>query len=191
MIMKRLTAMLLVLLSLQLYAQDKQEREFGVKEDEVPETALKWFNEAFNEPGKVNWYYEISSGKDSYEAKFKWKGNRYSVEFDTTGVIEDVEVTIPWKKIPSETRKILEHYFRTNYTKYKILKVQKQYSGEPGNLKSYMQGEEPIDIITVWEIEFHGRTETENELWEGLFAGGGSLLQIRKIIQSPTNNLEF
>ncbi len=174
-----------------LNAQEKLEEEYKVKEDEVPAQAKKWINETFGEMKGIKWYYEKSSGKVSYEAKLKTNNEIYSIEFDTTGLIEDIEQKYDWKNISQNTRKGLVHYFKSNYIKYKIIKIQKQYLGTPYNLKSLIKQNEMEGITVNYEIEFHGRTEKENELWECLFNSNGELLQKKKIILKPSNNLEF
>jgi hypothetical protein len=184
-------SILFFVLTLSLTAQDKIEREYGIKREEVPQKALKWFNEAFQDPGKVNWYFEESSGKGSYEAKFRLDGSTYSVEFDTSGYIEDIEIDISWKKIPAETRKNLEAFFESNYSRHKLMKIQRQYTGLPEVLLEFILNESLDGVTVKYEIEYHGKTETENELWEGLFDADGNAEQIRKIILAPTNNMEF
>jgi len=189
--MRRFITCFLILISLGTIAQDKEEKEFRVKRKDVPSEARKWFKDAFEGARKVNWYYEESSGTGSYEAKLKYRGLEYSVEFDTTGRIEDIEVKIEWEELPDEVKNNLNSYFSTNYTKYKILKIQKQYTGSPDDLEDLIDENEKEDITVRYELEFHGRTDTENELWEGLFSSNGSLIEVRKIKLMPTNNLEF
>jgi hypothetical protein len=184
-------SILFIMLSLNLIAQDKIEREYRIKREKVPELALKWFDEAFPETGKVNWYFEESSGKGSYEAKFKWEGRKYSVEFDTTGYVEDIEIDIPWKKIPVETRKNLEVFFESNYSRHKLMKIQKQHTASPEVLLDFILNGNLNGLAIRYEIEYHGKSETENELWEGLFNSEGNPEKVRKIILAPTNNLEF
>ncbi len=189
--MKLFISGFLVLLSLCVIGQDKVEKEFRVKKKDVPAEAKKWFKDAFEGAGKVNWYYEESSDKGSYEAKLKYRGLEYSVEFDTTGKIEDIEVRQEWEDLPHETKDNINNYFLSNYIKYKVLKIQKQYTGSPDNLEDLIDEDETEGITVRYEIEFHGKTEKENELWEGLFSSNGSLLKVRKIKMMPTNNLEF
>lgn len=54
-----------------LPAQDKVEREYRIKAKTVPEAASMWLEEAFPRTGRVKWYYEETSGKESDEAKFR------------------------------------------------------------------------------------------------------------------------
>lgn len=184
-------SILFIILGLNLLAQDKIEGELGIKREEVPEQALEWFDKAFPETRKVSWYFEESSGKGSYEAKFKWGGNTYSVEFDTRGIMEDIEIDISWKKIPAETRKNLKVFFESNYTRHKIIKVQRQHSAPPEILLDFILNGNLDEVTIKYEIEYQGKTETENELWEGLFNAEGDAERVRKIILAPTNNLEF
>lgn len=82
---------LFVLFSLQGQAQEKIERETGVKKDEVPMAAVEFMEDAFEGARKIKWYYEETSGKQSYEAKLKWEGRMNSIEFNANGLVEDIE----------------------------------------------------------------------------------------------------
>lgn len=186
-----LSLIVFTLTAFHVSAQEKFEREFRVKERDVPKEAVKWFRDAFEGAKKVNWYYEQSAEKNSYEAKLEYKGLKYSVEFDTTGVIEDIEITVDWNEIPLDTRTRLEAYFDANYSKYRCLKIQKQYTGSPDDLEDLIDENEMESITVRYEIEFHGKTENDNEIWEGLFDAAGNLEELRKVKQSPTNNLLF
>ncbi len=181
----------LFLAVINLNAQEKVEEEYRVKESEVPVQAQKWIHGTFGEMKGIKWYYEKSSGKASYEAKLKSDRKVYSIEFDTMGVIEDVEQKYEWNELESDIKTNLTKYFRSNYIKYKIIKIQKQYVGTATDLKNYIRQNEKEGITVNYEIEFHGKTQTENELWECLFSSNGELLQKKKIILKPANNLEF
>jgi hypothetical protein len=185
-------ALLLVnLSSADIKAQEKTEREYGIKKRDVPKPSIEWMQDAFEGFKRIKWYYEESSGKNSYEAKLNWKGYQYSVEFDTTGSIEDIEMIIPLEELPGIALDNITGWMNSSYEKYRILKIQKQYQGDPDDLEDLMDEDETEGIEVFYEIEFHGKTETENELWEGLFDSQGIHIQTRKIVRNPSNNLEF
>ncbi|MEB2774539.1 hypothetical protein SYJ56_04435 [Algoriphagus sp. D3-2-R+10] len=174
------------------FAQDKIEREFGIKENEVPKEARDWLYDAFESTRKIKWYKEVFESGFSYEAKFKLKGEFYSVEFDSLGRIEDVEIEMDFEKLPADLQNGLKVYLSTNYKSSDIKRVQIQYSGEPDDLEDFFDENSQEGIITRYEIEFIGPDETGgSQLWEGLFASDGQLIQKRKIIVSPSENLIF
>jgi hypothetical protein len=51
----------------------------------------------------------------------------YSIEFSKQGILEDIEILIDPVDIPNDTFQIIENYLKTNYSKYKIKRLQQQY----------------------------------------------------------------
>ena len=172
-------------------AQPKTEREMRIAQEEVPESALNWFYEVFPETAKVKWYAEETTGKRSFEAKLKHDGQKLSVEFSESGEIEDIESEINWKEMPEELQQNLERYFDQHFKRYSIRKVQRQWTGSDGDLKSAISQNIPSEINTRFEIEFYGVDGDRKALWEGLFSEDGALIQKREIILRPTDNLNY
>jgi hypothetical protein len=180
-----------LLISASLFAQEKVEEERRIKKSEVPANARKWLRDAYEGKKKVRWYYEETSGEQSYEAKLKWKGHLHSVEFNTEGIIEDIEVKLQEADLPETVRRNLEHYFETTYTSHTILKVQRQWIGSSEDLEDAIDENEVEDVETRYEIEFYGRAGSEKEIWEGLFDAQGQMIRKRIIELKPTDNLRF
>ncbi|MFP4289652.1 MAG: hypothetical protein ACLFQS_10375 [Bacteroidales bacterium] len=186
-------------LSFPVNAQEKIEREKSVKQSEVPPKALEWISESFDSPQKVKWYHEISNEGISYEAKLKHQTDNYSVKFDTTGIIRDVEKIIRIKEIETFARKSITDYFEENYQRFKILKIQIQYTGTPDHLQKMLirnmdkDGEDfgKLNIVVKYEIEYRGKTKTDDRLWEALFDKRGKLLSKRVIILQQNFNVEY
>jgi hypothetical protein len=190
-----LTKVLIIFLALlafsDLSAQNKVERETRIRKRFVPEEAKEFVDDVFEGFKRVRWYQEVSGEGKFFEAKFKWKGDQYSVKFDTAGDIVDIEKIITLEEIPEKTRKTIVHYFEENFLKYKILKIQKQLLGNEDQLEDYLEDKEEENITINYEIEFHGVTETENKLWEILFDHKGEVILFREIILPPNFNLDF
>lgn len=175
-----------------LFAQDKIERELRVKEKEVPKDAREWLDDAFESTKKPKWYQEVFESGYSYEAKFKLKGKFYSVEFDSLGRIQDVEIEMDVEELPKEVRTGLEDYLSADYKSSDIKRIQIQYSGEADDLEDFFEENSLEGILTRYEIEFIGLDEAgASELWEGLFSEEGKLINKRKIILTPSENLIF
>lgn len=175
-----------------LFAQDKIERELRVKEKEVPKDAREWLVDAFESTKKPKWYQEVFESGYSYEAKFKLKGKFYSVEFDSLGRIQDVEIEMDVEELPKEVRTGLEDYLSADYKSSDIKRIQIQYSGEADDLEDFFEENSLEGILTRYEIEFIGLDEAgASELWEGLFSEEGKLMNKRKIILTPSENLIF
>lgn len=182
-----------LIFSLSAYSQKKIEFEKDIPRNQVPEKAIQTVNYLFPDIKKKKWFFEVSTTNKSYEAKLK-SANRswYSVEFDTSGILEDVEQTIKRKAIPDSINSKIENYFSNSYTKSKILKIQLQLIGTPELLKQYLLSpNQPHQITTNYEIEFYGKTSDENKIWEIRFDSQGEVLQKREIIQNPAHNLTY
>ena len=183
---------LFLLGSLTLFAQEKSEVERKVKASQVPQKAVSWMEKTFGKKNGISWYEELSSGKLSYEAKFKWNRRWHSVEFDRSGNIEDIEIRISNKELPDAFRLAFRSYLDSAYTKFKVMKIQEQWSGEPQALAEAVKNGDLSGITIRYEIEFYGKNnDRKDELWEGLFDRDGNLVRQRKIILRPSDNLLY
>ncbi len=110
-------------------AQDavKTEREYRIKPELVPQKA-KDFIATFNIGRSVKWLQEVGDDGASIEAKFKYKGQRHSVEFTTDGVLQDVEIVIGLGDLPEGTRQEITSYFTQEFDYFKVEKIQAQYN---------------------------------------------------------------
>ena len=175
-----------------LNAQDKIEREFRVEEKVIPKEARDWLYDAFETTKRPKWYQEIFESGYSYEAKFKLKGKFYSVEFDSLGLIQDVEIEMDYNDLPKEVKTGLGDHLLHNYKSSDIKRIQIQYSGKPDDLEDFFDDNSLEGILTRFEIEFIGLDETgASKLFEGLFSEKGDLIIKRKIVLSPSENLVF
>lgn len=175
-----------------LFAQNKIERELRVEEKVVPKEARDWLYDAFETTKRPKWYQEIFESGYSYEAKFKLKGKFYSVEFDSLGLIQDVEIEIAFKELPKEVQSGLEDYLSADYKSSDIKRIQIQYSGKSDDLEDFFDENSLEGVLTRFEIEFIGLDETgDSELFEGLFSEKGDLIMKRKIVLVPSENLLF
>ncbi len=184
-------SLLLATISLALFAQDKIETERGVQASAVPSAARDWLHETYASTGRLHWYLEESSDGTSYEAKFRHHGAWHSVEFDETGALQDIEIKISLKDLPETVRQGLIVYLDTTYTKYRIRKIQQQLSGPPPMVRMIIQNEPAEEVTYRYEVEFYGKSDRSKALWEGLFDDQGQLLQRRKIVLRPTDNLNY
>ncbi|QSS97389.1 hypothetical protein [Psychroflexus sp. ALD_RP9] len=179
---------LIVLISMQVMSQTKVEAEKRINQSKVPELAFDWLDDAYEGKKRIKWYEQQSRNTRVYEAKFKWKGKRQSIEFDTVGNIINIEIQLKFKNIPEKAKNIIETYFTENYENHRIKKVQIQYLGKPDDLEDLIDEDEWEDITTNYEIEFLGQSETQNDFFEALFNYKGELLEIR-VIDLPSSDI--
>ena len=116
-----------------LFAQDKFEKESRIKRKDVPAQALK-FIDSLDLKSRVKWFQEEGLNHKSIEAKFRISKARYSVEFDSLGRIEDIEVEVAWGHLELSLRESIHGQLEQNCSSYKIVKVQRQFTGSEWDL---------------------------------------------------------
>ena len=105
------------------FSQEKIEKESGIKPREVPSAAKDWLKDAFENIKKPKWFLEYSQNGKSYEAKFHYKGHFHSVEFDSLGNVEDVEIEISESEVSVEVWKEIQFYFESTNDEIKVEKI--------------------------------------------------------------------
>lgn len=186
-----LTLVLVGMLSASL-AQKKDEREQRIREAEVPAEILNILK-PFTKDLKVRYISERDGDRSSYEAKFRSKNRTFSVEFDTLGVLEDVEIGIKLKALKKEIRDNINSYLRKSSDSYKILKCQKQYAHVSGDsaetLRHAINNESHAPINYELEVDMQmGKVLESNEM---LFDSEGKFLSKRLIVNRATDNLLY
>jgi len=193
--MKTIRNLLLIIFflsSISVLGQDKLEQEVRVKAQQVPLEARKWLKDAFESVRKPKWYKEFSELDYSFEAKFKLKGRFHSVEFDSLGNVLDVEIEIEWESLSEEVKANLTLYFEETLRRFKLKKIQIQYSGLPGDLEDFFDEEETDGVLIQFEIEYQAEDQSEViRIWEGTFSSDGKFLTHRRIIVRELFNLSF
>lgn len=189
--MKYIPPVLILFIPLLAICQEKIEREYRIKQEEVPQPAIDFIIKTYSDSLKVKWYKEESDKGKSYEAKLKWNDNKHSVEFGLDGLVQDIEIEAGVESIPEEILKKVESELEANFTKYKIRKIQVQYSGSASQLTNAIKTIDYREVLQKFEIVFEAKEENELSLWEGLFDIKGNILSKRRIIEKPTDNLDF
>jgi hypothetical protein len=172
------------------FSQEKIEKESGIKADQVPKPAIEWLEDAFENIKKPKWYLEISQQGKSFEAKFQFKDHHYSVEFDSLGNVQDVEIEIKESEISPEVWQNIQGYFDAEFDQVKVEKIQRQLSGPDAALEDYFDEEENQGIVIRYELVFQGKKEIW-ELWEGLFEENGRFISKLKVQIRANDNLIF
>jgi hypothetical protein len=174
-----------------VFCQVKAEKEFKIPETSVPVDALVWLEDAIDQKKQLKWYYQTDNNRESFEAKFKRNRKSYSVEFDTEGNIIDIEIDEHWRKLPLLVRNNIAHYLESEFSKYRVVNAEIQYSGSEEDLKKWESDNILNRIVIRYEVEFYGKKASEKKFWEGLFDKDGEILSRREIIITPSNNLFF
>ncbi len=171
-------------------AQQKYEKEFDLDRNDVPRLALN-FIESVEIDSKVNWYYEENLKGNSVEAKFSHAGQKYSIEFDTTGTLQDIELEIALEEIAEETMLQMKESLNHEFDKSSIHRVQKQYAGTVKSFKAFLNVDRSISYEMRYEAEVKGKKNKRMRLFEVLFSSDGSIERIDEIIFRNNDYLEF
>ncbi|QLG45653.1 hypothetical protein [Costertonia aggregata] len=164
-------------------AQNKYEREYRIKKSQFPKKALGYIQEKLEGAKRIKFYKETDSSKVSYEAKFKKDRLWYSIEFDDSGAMEDIEILIKPVDIPEDTFKKIEQYLTQKFTKYKIQRLQQQYPvmAIEATEKTVKNAFQNLMIPTInYELVISGREKETYEQFEILFDAEGNFVNIRK-----------
>jgi hypothetical protein len=173
------------------YTQNKVEREYKIRPSDVPAKALNFLRESVGDT-KINWYMEENSEGKSIEGKIRKDKTYYSVEFDTLGNIQDIEVLVKFSDIPETLRNIIDRSLKEEFSKFKIRKTQKQWIGDATDLQLLMKGAKPdAKHILNYEIVLMGRKDKHRDEYELLFNEDGMLIRQQKIIESNQQHLIF
>ena len=109
------------------FSQAKNEKEERIPVSEFPEIAQNYFDFISHKVKYLKFYKETDGEKQSFEAKFKLNKRYYSIEFDTLGKLEDIEIVINKRHISKKVYKQIDTYFASHFKKTRLLKTQKQY----------------------------------------------------------------
>ena len=108
-------------------SQTKNEKEDRIKFSELPSNVKKIVATLPEKIKRLKFYKEADGRKNSFEIKLKYQKNLYSIEFSESGELEDIEVMTRLKAINKNIRTEIESYFKNSFSKYKLIKIQKQY----------------------------------------------------------------
>ena len=190
--MRLFLALFLLLSTTFSFAKTKVEREYRLKEAEVPKQALM-FIQSLSFDTSVKWFREEGFNKTSVEAKLKYKGQKYSIEFDSFGQFEDAEIKVKWKAVEQEVKANVEQYFSVNLSKANVQKVQIQYSGDKNEVIETLKQSAPTEKVLVrYELVVNvKKTNGDIEVREYLFSEQGEYLQHFIVVPTNSDNLEY
>lgn len=172
----------LLLLGFNSWSQTKNEQEERVKLKVLPKAAIDVINELPKRCKRIRFYKETDGEKQSFEAKFKYKKQHYSLEFNTEGVIEDIEVIIEPDEIEDEKQSKIEDYLKAQFDKFQYIKIQKQYVYDR-SIKSVNFVNDVLskqsEVEVNYEIVAEVKSDSKREVAEFLFDRNGGFKRFR------------
>ncbi|MGB7392852.1 MAG: hypothetical protein WA913_00525 [Pricia sp.] len=180
-----ITTLCLLSYSFQGLAQVKNEREYRIERNQFPEKSIRSLSGYLDAAKRIRYFKEYDGEKTSFEVKFKLNRKKHSVEFDSIGNLEDVETYIDKEDIPRPAVRDIEKYLESEFTRYRIVKIQRQYpkshyKEDADLLENAFQN--TIDTNVNYEIVVAGRKKDGFEDYEMTFDSIGGFLNSRKFI---------
>lgn len=173
------------------YSQEKLEREYRIKEAEVPALALQYVKSNF-EGVRMKWYGEENLDGKAIEAKGKRDGKLYSVKFSTDGKLQDIEMVVRFNTIPENVKNAIEKNLEKRFSKFRIQKTQIQWVGEAEVLAELIKGTKISgSYVTNYEITLQGTIDRRTDYYEVLANYTGDLVRESKIVQRNKQNLIY
>ena len=176
-----------------LFGQAKYEKEYRIQPEIVPKMALDYVDR-YNFEKKIKWYKEESFTGPSIEAKTKQNKQKFSIEFDTLGQLQDVEIEIAFKDIIPSAQSLICESLNKEFDRFKIRKIQKQYAGHAQDILDFLT-EKVADLNLGVEVQFElvleGKKGTEVQLYEYTFSSDGAIVSKSRIVLRNTDILEY
>ena len=186
---------LIALLGLQpLCGQVKYEREYRIRKEQFPETAIKVLRSHLDEVRRLRFYREVDSNRRSFEMKFKKDRLHYSVEFTPEGMLEDVEVLIKPVDIPGESWAKIQAGLSDRFTRYRVRRIQQQYprtafDTDDQTLRNAFQNLLLPELN--YELVLQARTDQGLMQYEALFDSEGNLMNLRKALPANYDHILY
>ncbi|KAF0202040.1 MAG: hypothetical protein FD170_2278 [Bacteroidetes bacterium] len=183
---------LLLLLSIRGFSQSKYEKEFRIKAKNAPAKALT-FIDSLTFDSKIKWYKEIGLDHITIEAKAKFNNERHSIEFSENGTFQDAEIEVKPNVLPDSTNSKITGALSQRHKKYKIEKIQIQYTGDRNIVLSFLRGDRNnSEGITInYEVVISTKMDGNYLMLEYLFSERGEFLQSSQIISRRTDTIDY
>lgn len=159
--------------SLQSQAQ-KVEKERRISLEKFPATSLKMLDLEFSGRTHQKLYLETGSSGTTYESKFTFGQQKYSVKFFENGQWMDTEKEVPEDGLLPSVKNNIHASLRSDFSfdKFRLIRIQEQTSKE--GLR--------------YEIEIKGKSRGITELFEFLFDGDGTYIRHQVIVIDSYSN---
>ncbi|MDX1592522.1 MAG: hypothetical protein R3283_11185 [Balneolaceae bacterium] len=172
----------------------KEEIEESIKQEEMPEGAISAISEFWENLSTGAYYRETGGEMVTYEAKLDWQGYQYSIEFNESGRLLDIEQLVGFEELPKSIRDSVLTYLESEYTKHEITRVQRQFLANEKDEDNEDVIEDVLerdfeDLLILYELEVDAQNKKVLGSFELLFDDDGELVQKRRIVRRSLDNI--
>ncbi len=167
------------------HSQETSEREYRIKRSEFPSIAYEFVKTELSNVKKLRFYKERDSTTTLYKAKLKKAKLYYSLEFDATGGLKNIEVLITSIDIPDDSFSPIQTYLGNNFNAFKIHKISQQYLvTDELPLKTTLKNAFQNLIIPSinYELVVSAKSDKGQQDYEILFDSNGKFMRIRELV---------
>ncbi|MFZ5430026.1 MAG: hypothetical protein ACOZDD_07325, partial [Bacteroidota bacterium] len=119
-------------------------------------------------------------------------GTRYSIEFDESGNLLDVEFEINEKMVPEEAMMKISGWLDNRFIRYRIMRIQQQWKGPDTEIQALLTGKgNPEDYPAKYEIKVRGREGKKTNWYEYLFSDNGEMISEIPVVFRNSDNLDY
>ncbi|GAB4237100.1 MAG: hypothetical protein Tsb0034_12050 [Ekhidna sp.] len=183
-IFKKLSYVLVLLSSISLVAQEsKFEKESRLKKGEFPKELIQLLDSYLSESDRVRFYEEQSSDGKTFEVKFTYNGNRYSIEFLENLNLQDIEMEVQIDQVDSYVMDAIQDELKV-FDKAKIEKCQVQFTSENRTASEQITSaiNEQQGEVIKYELIVSGKKE-KWKTYEMLFDENGHLVSSKEVVK--------
>ncbi len=141
---------------------------------------------------RVRWFKEEGLTNNYFEAKATLNRERYSIKFAENGSFQDAEIEIKQNKIPKDVYSNILAVFTKNYERFKIEKIQIQYSGDREAVLNFLRENiKNQNCVTInYEVVISVRVRGKFVSLEYTFSESGDFLFSKTIIETRKSNID-
>ncbi len=180
-----------LLMALSCVGQQKYEREYRIKPGEIPPRAARFIDDVFRRV-PIRWYGEESLTGKTIEAKLRSGGKRYSIEFDPTGEIQDVEIQTHFRQLPVKAKMRISEELTRKFDKFTVSKSQWQWTASQADLKiALLTDSLPTSVQIRYELIIKARKDRSENQYEVLSEQNGAVIRIHQLVERNSTNLIY
>jgi hypothetical protein len=179
-------------------AQEGVKREFEqrVRPDQFPSSIYADLQPVTENARRVRYFREFDGENYSWEVKMVYGGRHFSLEYNDSHQLNDIEELVRWRRLDPATRAALSRYFESNYDRFRVKRFQKQFFPRPETdpmqtIEAILSGSRTNPDGYELEADIRRAEDRLIGTYEFQFDKDFNLVSKRKIVPLSHDNLVF